>query len=70
MNDADDSTLSVQDQIIVVSLKSITGKDAEDVKDLFMNASIYAEDQRYVSETVLSLSVCSFFLIIVFQDTK
>ena len=42
----DGSSFSVQDSIIVASLSSITGKDADRIKHLFNLCGIFNEDQR------------------------
>ena len=37
--------VSVQDSIIITSLNAISGKDANDIVQLFMSSHVYAEDQ-------------------------
>ena len=42
-NNVDEDNLSVQDSIILTSLQSIIGSEAEDTKKLLSDAHIYAE---------------------------
>ena len=56
MDDAggDGKKQSVQESIIVVSLNSIIGTDAVQVKQLFMSSAIFNEDQVFHEALVLA----------------
>jgi hypothetical protein len=46
---------SVQDSIIVASLRSITGKDSQCVKDLLKSSAVFGEDQRVPTRKVFGI---------------
>ena len=46
---------SLQDSIIIASVKSIVGKDAEQIKSVLVNAAVFGEDQRVPMKVFLPL---------------
>ena len=51
----DASNDSVQDSIIVASLRSITGKDAQCVKDLLKSSAVFGEDQKVPTRKIFGI---------------
>jgi hypothetical protein len=45
----------VQDSIIVASLRSITGKDAQCVKDLLKSSAVFGEDQKVPTRKIFGI---------------
>jgi hypothetical protein len=50
---------SLQDSIIIASVKSIIGKDADQIKSLLLNAAIFGEDQRVPMKVFLPLHLAA-----------
>ena len=46
---------SLQDSIIIASVKSIVDKDSEQIKSLLVNAAVFGEDQRVPMKVFLPL---------------
>ena len=46
MDDNSSTSISIQESILVQSMKAIIGTDAARIKSLLLNAAVFGEDQR------------------------